>query len=387
MLLSILELDVELVTIQIASSAEFSPLKTCHQFPTFGLQAWRNSCILFYFDFSMTYVGAGMICSHLVNLSLILGAIVSWGIMWPLIKGLKGEWFPASIPESRMKSLNDLIRLYLLLQLGDGFYNFLKVLYFTGTNIHANMKKKNLNNTFSDNQKQLPLDDLRRNEMFARENIPIWLACTGYIFFSVISILFCLPLAGKSDGVVAGLVGCGLIKSIVSISSDLMHDLKTGHLTLTSPRSMLVSQAIDWRLFDIKLGHNGTPITLSPEIEKIAKCIVERCDGLPLGFSVMARTMKGIDDFHQWKHALNKLEKLEMGPEVEEEVLKVLKRSYDNLMDKNLQNCFLYCALFCTEDKDDDEYNNDGDKDELIMKLVISYYMYICACSCIKIDM
>jgi OPT family oligopeptide transporter len=51
-------------------------------------------------------------------------------------------------------------------------------------------------------------------------------------------------LAGKSDGVVAGLVGCGLIKSIVSISSDLMHDLKTGHLTLTSPRSMLVSQAI-----------------------------------------------------------------------------------------------------------------------------------------------
>jgi uncharacterized oligopeptide transporter (OPT) family protein len=129
--------------------------------------------------------------------------------------------------------------------------------------------------------------------MFARENIPIWLACTGYIFFSVISIVviplmfpqlkwyfvlfayifapslgFCnaygarltdmnmaynygkvalfvlAALAGKSDGVVAGLVGCGLIKSIVSISSDLMHDLKTGHLTLTSPRSMLVSQAI-----------------------------------------------------------------------------------------------------------------------------------------------
>ncbi|KAI4363794.1 hypothetical protein MLD38_019966 [Melastoma candidum] len=35
-----------------------------------------------------------------------------------------------------------------------------------------------------------------------------------------------------------------LIKSIVSISSDLMHDFKTGHLTLTSPRSMLLSQAI-----------------------------------------------------------------------------------------------------------------------------------------------
>ncbi|WJX75443.1 Ulp1 peptidase [Trifolium repens] len=115
----------------------------------------------------------------------------------------------------------------------------------------------------------------------------------------------------------------------------------------------------DWRLFDIKLGHNGTPITLSPEIENIAKGIVQRCGGLPLGISVIARTMKGIDDIHQWKHALNKLKKLEMGQELEEEVLKVLKRSYDNLMDKDLQNCFLYCALFWT-----------GNKDELIMKLV-----------------
>lgn len=60
----------------------------------------------FYFDFSMTYVGAGMICSHLVNLSLLLGAVVSYGIMWPLIKELKGEWYPASLSESSMKSLN-----------------------------------------------------------------------------------------------------------------------------------------------------------------------------------------------------------------------------------------------------------------------------------------
>lgn len=121
----------------------------------------------------------------------------------------------------------------------------------------------------------------------------MWLACVGYIIFSIISIIiiplmfpqlkwyfvvvayllapilsFCnaygagltdmnmaynygkvalfvlAALSGKENGVVAGLVGCGLIKSIVSISSDLMHDFKTGHLTLTSPRSMLLSQAI-----------------------------------------------------------------------------------------------------------------------------------------------
>ena len=137
------------------------------------------------------------------------------------------------------------------------------------------------------------LDDLQRNEVFVRESIPLWLAYSSYILFTVIS-LIAIPLmfpelkwyyviiayilapvlgfcnaygagltdmnmaynygkvslfilaawAGKDSGVVAGLVGCGLIKSVVSISADLMHDFKTGHLTLTSPRSMLLSQAI-----------------------------------------------------------------------------------------------------------------------------------------------
>jgi uncharacterized oligopeptide transporter (OPT) family protein len=53
----------------------------------------------------MTYVGAGMICSHLVNISTLLGAILSWGILWPLISKHKGKWYPANVPESSMKSL------------------------------------------------------------------------------------------------------------------------------------------------------------------------------------------------------------------------------------------------------------------------------------------
>lgn len=122
-----------------------------------------------------------MICSHLVNLSLLLGAVVSWGIMWPLIRGLKGEWFPESLSESSMKSLNgykvsnrfsssllkhDSLLIFssksvpeiqsyiyssvlqvfisIALILGDGLYNFLKILLFTAANIHGRMKNKNL---------------------------------------------------------------------------------------------------------------------------------------------------------------------------------------------------------------------------------------------------
>jgi OPT family oligopeptide transporter len=49
---------------------------------------------------------------------------------------------------------------------------------------------------------------------------------------------------GKDNGVIAGLVGCGIVKQLVQVSAELMHDFKTGHLTLTSPRSMLVGQVI-----------------------------------------------------------------------------------------------------------------------------------------------
>lgn len=260
------------------------------QFPTFGLQAWNQT---FYFDFSMTYIGAGMICSYLVNLSLLFGAVLSWGLMWPLMRHKKGNWYPATLSQSSMKGLNGYkVFISIALILGDGLYNFVKILLFTGTSIIKRLNNRG-SNAISDENKNQTMGDLQRNEVFIREGIPIWLACTGYVTFSIISIIviplmfpelkwyyvvvaytlapslgFCnaygagltdmnmaynygkvalfvlAALAGKDSGVVAGLVGCGLIKSIVSISSDLMHDFKTGHLTLTSPRSMLLSQAI-----------------------------------------------------------------------------------------------------------------------------------------------
>ncbi|THU74320.1 hypothetical protein C4D60_Mb04t32120 [Musa balbisiana] len=256
----------------------------------------------FFFDFSMTYVGAGMICSHIVNLSLLLGAVLSWGIMWPLISDLKEDWFSGSIPKSSMRSLQGYkVFISIALILGDGLYNFLKILACTAKSMHARATCKNIKIGIVADEFRLTvadqvnpvLDDLQRNEVFMKESIPVWLAYAGYALFAVVSIVaipimfpevkwyyvvisymlapalgFCnaygagltdmnmaynygkvslfilAALAGKHSGVVAGLVGCGLIKSVVSISADLMHDFKTGHLTMTSPRSMLLSQAI-----------------------------------------------------------------------------------------------------------------------------------------------
>jgi hypothetical protein len=42
-------------------------------------------------------LGAGMICPHIVNWSMLLGAILSWGFMWPLLAKREGDWYPAGL--------------------------------------------------------------------------------------------------------------------------------------------------------------------------------------------------------------------------------------------------------------------------------------------------
>ncbi|KAG6688189.1 hypothetical protein I3842_11G112300 [Carya illinoinensis] len=258
-------------------------------FPTFGLQAYKKT---FYFDFNTTFVGAGMIVSHLVNLSLLLGAVLSYGLMWPLIDRLKGNWFPERLEESDMKSLYGYkVFLSVALILGDGTYNFIKILICTTIEIRSRLKKKDLEMDVDGQEK--PIEVMKLNEIFVSENIPMWFAAVGYVIFAIISIIvipfmfpqlkwyfvvvayflapslaFCnaygagltdinmaynygkvalfvlAALCGKEDGVVAALVGCGLVKSVISVACILMQDFKTAYLTCTSPKAMFFNQAI-----------------------------------------------------------------------------------------------------------------------------------------------
>ncbi|CAA6663338.1 unnamed protein product [Spirodela intermedia] len=223
---------------------------------------WFYAGEMFFFDFSMTYVGAGMICSHLVNISLLIGAVLSWGIMWPLIRDLKGDWYPGTLPEGSMKSLQGYkVFISIALILGDGLYNFVKILGCTARSIHSRHRATG-HKIVADNG-VVALDDHQRNELFMKESIPVWLAFVGYILFALGSVI-AIPLmfpevkwyyvviayllapalsfcnaygagltdmnmaynygkvalfilaawAGQNNGVVAGLVGCGLIKSV-----------------------------------------------------------------------------------------------------------------------------------------------------------------------------
>ena len=184
--------------------------------------------------------------------------------------------------------------------LGDGLYNFLKVLSRTIIGLSHQFQQKDVSsdlptaNHSSQVSSQVSYDDKRRTQLFLKDQIPAWFAIGGYVVIAVIStatlphifhqlkwyyilviyifaptLAFCNAYgSGLTDwslastygklaifiigawagaahgGVLAGLAACGVMMNIVSTASDLMQDFKTGYLTLASPRSMFVSQLI-----------------------------------------------------------------------------------------------------------------------------------------------
>ncbi|EOY23906.1 YELLOW STRIPE like 1 isoform 3 [Theobroma cacao] len=150
------------------------------QFPTFGLQAWKQT---FFFDFSLTYVLRETIPMWIGIVGYVLLSIMSIiviPIMFPQLK-----WYYVLVAYMLAPSL--------------AFCNA----YGAG------------------------LTDINMAYNYGK-----------------VALFILAALTGKENGVVAGLAGCGLIKSVVSVACILMQDFKTAHYTLTSPRAMFLSQAI-----------------------------------------------------------------------------------------------------------------------------------------------
>lgn len=183
--------------------------------------------------------------------------------------------------------------------LGDGLYNFCAMLVKTAHDVWMNCLQKEATSVLPLADRPSPnssvsFDDMRRKEIFVKDQIPTKLALLGYALLAVASIIivphifpqlkwyhilvtyifapvlaFCnaygcgltdwslassygklaIVLFGAwvglgNGGVLAGLASCGVMMSIVSTASDLMQDFKTGYLTLASPRAMFISQVI-----------------------------------------------------------------------------------------------------------------------------------------------
>jgi len=130
--------------------------------------------------------------------------------------------------------------------------------------------------------------------------------------------------------------GCKLILTTRLVK--VCQQMKTQHTIKVQP----ISEREAWTLFIERLGHD---ITLSPKVERIAMDVVRECAGLPLGIITMAGSMRGVDEPHEWRNTLKKLKESKC-KEMEDEVFRLLRFSYDQLNDLALQQCLLYCAFY-----------------------------------------
>ncbi|KAH9791878.1 putative metal-nicotianamine transporter YSL6 [Citrus sinensis] len=258
-------------------------------FPSFGLTLFKNT---------PTYVGCGLICPHIVNCSVLLGAIISWGFLWPFISQHAGDWYPADLGSNDFKGLYGYkVFIAISLILGDGLYNLIKIIAITVKEMWNRSTRDSklpfVNDVQDTETSKLLLEQKEREIVFLKDGIPTWFAASGYVGLAAIStatiptifpplkwylvlcsyllapaLAFCnsygtgltdwnlastygkiglfiiASLVGTDGGVIAGLAACGVMMSIVSTAADLMQDFKTGYLTLSSAKSMFVSQLL-----------------------------------------------------------------------------------------------------------------------------------------------
>lgn len=338
-------------------------------FPTLGLTLFKNT---FYFDFSPTYVGCGLICPHIVNCSVLLGAIISWGFLWPFISTHAGDWYPANLGSNDFKGLYGYkVFIAIALILGDGLYNLIKIIAITVKEMCNSRCKEKLpimQELPGVEDSKLLLEQKQRDEIFLKDRIPSWFAGAGYVGLAAIStatmpmlfpplkwylvlcsyvvapaLAFCnsygtgltdwslastygkiglfmfASIVGTDGGVIAGLAACGVMMSIVSTAADLMQDFKTGYLTLSSAKSMFVSQLIGtamgcilapltfwlyWTAFDIGSPDGPYKAPYAVIFREMAILGVEgfselpkHCLALSCGFFVSALVINLLKDF------------------------------------------------------------------------------------------
>ncbi|GBF88235.1 metal-nicotianamine transporter-like protein [Raphidocelis subcapitata] len=219
--------------------------------PTFGFAAMKYT---WNFDWQLNYVGAGMICPHIVNWSMLFGAILSWGFMWPMLQKREGDWYPAGLgPHDFQGIFGYKVFLVISILMGEGLYMVLRVLVSSGKDTakrvrevraarrlpkfhasgesRAELLEDSLQPTSSgigaaaagaaapdvlsqhvppvmadglpvdkedqsdENEalisfKETPQERRLRTALFLRETIPWWMGPTGYVTLAVLSTIF-----------------------------------------------------------------------------------------------------------------------------------------------------------------------------------------------------
>ncbi|KAI8526898.1 hypothetical protein RHMOL_Rhmol12G0034500 [Rhododendron molle] len=99
-----------------------------------------------------------------------------------------------------------------------------------------------------------------------------------------------------------------------------------------------------WEMFSSGVGHVATLPTIKPH----AQDIVAECGGLPLALKVVCGALRKEENLNVWRNFLRKLRSpaTSVIKDMNENVFKVLKVSYDQLKTTEEKKCLLFCGLY-----------------------------------------
>ncbi|OQR91549.1 metal-nicotianamine transporter YSL6-like isoform 1 [Thraustotheca clavata] len=271
--------------------------KDLGSFPIFGLKAAKYNWVL---DFAPGTFAIPLMLPARVMYSILIGCIISWGIMTPWLEAhkLQDKTHNSTSPWFKTKDVSGLKAYYTFTAVSiicvDALYSIVNIAIIL---IKAKLKKKEPvpeaeeakeGDTLSQAQRQAYLD-----KIFDSAHVPTWSWITGLVFFAamsvvIISLIFtevhwykilvcCLLIpifaigivqgvgmtdwnissavgklilfiigswSGDDKSVIPSLLMCQMVIVGCSQAADLMQDFKTGYLVGASATSMIKSQII-----------------------------------------------------------------------------------------------------------------------------------------------
>eukprot|EP01134_Creolimax_fragrantissima_P005973 CFRG5973T1 len=185
-----------------------------HALPTFGFALMNYT---WYFTFELNYIGVGMLCPIVVSYSMMWGALLGWGILWPIVDGKSGVWYDESHVGNDMQgAFGYKVFIAIALIMGDGMYQLVMMIVTyveeqkrirtllrkgndevdtTITDL-SNLEKKSGDKSslsFDDDEDQVDTEEkaaLERqvklmDRVFLEDNIPWYIAAVGYFVCAV----------------------------------------------------------------------------------------------------------------------------------------------------------------------------------------------------------
>ncbi|PIA30428.1 hypothetical protein AQUCO_05500002v1 [Aquilegia coerulea] len=108
-----------------------------------------------------------------------------------------------------------------------------------------------------------------------------------------------------------------------------------------------LSWEASWSLFQEKVGEET--LSSDSDIPKLAETVANECRGLPLALITIGRSMASKKTRKEWEHAISVLNSSAAEfPGMGDDVLPLLKFSYDSLPNDTVKLCFLFCSLYPT---------------------------------------